>query len=592
MILNFPGALLAATFLFALGCSSNDEPTSPSPVDEPVAQSSPETAELAATSPKSESATVPEESATTTAKQWKDTAGNVLAVGQFVSLMDDKVCIETPEGLGTVVPLVNLCAADRKLVQAEPEADLTAEPEPEVAVEEMVEQIASTPPPADDHDQSQKVVIPFDFVSKFDDGRYGRNIGDMIVKKIQKQGTFAVPDAIDIRDLCAAQGVKITPETPLKEIQRVLRDLFDAQIAIWGSCERAPGQEWEIYDVTLKCADFSNNQQPKVLYEKSVRTKSVSEIPHLYVAEMLDKLYGREPGAPEPLDPVAEKNWIDNPNLVENGTFEAGARGVPTGWEDRGGQFREPLGKLVQWIPEAGNPEITSSASPSMPASVTDTASCTTAGPSPSKKPPSIVSNAASAPTAPRSRSSSSATTRCQAITNLPTWPNHPLIPRPRPVEPNTSQSLAISVNATAANRTSRAPQTNGTPTHKTSPPSTRNTHPSGDASCSTPTSVPVSSSSTTSSSSRSSPPPPVTARKNAATPRTAPSPSKKWKKTNAALAKTQHHNRTSNSGWHVPEPQAKGVVNCRSHTASGVTQQPEDPSVVRLERPHHHRLD
>ena len=357
MILNFPGALLAATFLFALGCSSNDEPTSPSPVDEPVAQSSPETAELAATSPKSESATVPEESATTTAKQWKDTAGNVLAVGQFVSLMDDKVCIETPEGLGTVVPLVNLCAADRKLVQAEPEADLTAEPEPEVAVEEMVEQIASTPPPADDHDQSQKVVIPFDFVSKFDDGRYGRNIGDMIVKKIQKQGTFAVPDAIDIRDLCAAQGVKITPETPLKEIQRVLRDLFDAQIAIWGSCERAPGQEWEIYDVTLKCADFSNNQQPKVLYEKSVRTKSVSEIPHLYVAEMLDKLYGREPGAPEPLDPVAEKNWIDNPNLVENGTFEAGARGVPTGWEDRGGQFREPLGKLVQWIPEAGNPE-------------------------------------------------------------------------------------------------------------------------------------------------------------------------------------------------------------------------------------------
>lgn len=355
---------MACACLLALGCSSGDEsPVSTSSVAEQqpsVEVEKPETAELAASRERAEPVVeaepmVPESSA----KEWKDPAGKVLAVGEFVSLMDDKVCLETPDGLGAVVPLADLCEADRKLVQAEPEADLTVEEEPEVVVEEMVEQMVSTSAaPGDGEYGHQKVVIPFDFVSNFDDGRYGRMIGDMIVTKIQKQGTFVVPDAIDIRDLCAERGIKITPDTPLKEIHRVLRDLFDAQIAIWGSCEKAAGHEWEVYDLTIKCADFSETLEPKMLYEKvNVRTKSVSEIPHLYVAEMLDKLYGREPGGPEPVDPVAEQNWLNNPNLVANGNFEAGRGGVPVGWEDRGGQHREPLGNLVKWTTEAGNPK-------------------------------------------------------------------------------------------------------------------------------------------------------------------------------------------------------------------------------------------
>ena len=125
-----------------------------------------------------------------------------------------------------------------------------------------------------------------------------------------------------------------------------------------GSCEKVAGQEWDVYDVTIKCADFSESLEPRMLYEKvNVRTKTVSEIPHLYVAEMLNKLYGREPGGPEPVDQLAEQNWIDNPTLVQNGSFESGTGGVPTGWEDRGGQQREPLGNLVQWTAEAGNPK-------------------------------------------------------------------------------------------------------------------------------------------------------------------------------------------------------------------------------------------
>ncbi len=133
-----------------------------------------------------------------------------------------------------------------------------------------------------------------------------------------------------------------------------MRKDFDAQIGIWGSVERAPGTDGEIYDLTIRCVDFSE-PEPKVIYEKTnVRTNSVSEIPHLYVKEMLDKLYDRQPGGPPSVDPGAEERWKTGPNLVV-GDFEKGARGVPKGWEPVAGQKREPLGNLVKWTTEAGN---------------------------------------------------------------------------------------------------------------------------------------------------------------------------------------------------------------------------------------------
>ena len=41
-----------------------------------------------------------------------------------------------------------------------------------------------------------KVVIPFDFESKFDQGRYGQMLGDMIWKKLEGRGGFVIPEAM------------------------------------------------------------------------------------------------------------------------------------------------------------------------------------------------------------------------------------------------------------------------------------------------------------------------------------------------------------------------------------------------------------
>jgi len=181
-------------------------------------------------------------------------------------------------------------------------------------------------------------------------------LGDMIWKKLSRQGGFLIPESmLDVRDQCESQHLKPSPKTSLDKMKKIVLDDFDAQIGIWGSVERAPGTESEIYDLAIRCVDFSARPQPKVIYESKVRTRSASEIPHVYVKQMLDALYGRKPGAPPAPDLIAEKNWKNGANLVV-GDFQRGAGGVPKGWAPRAGQQREPLGGLVRWTPETGTP--------------------------------------------------------------------------------------------------------------------------------------------------------------------------------------------------------------------------------------------
>ena len=305
-----------------------------------------------------------------TGRKWTDPAGNVLARGNLVTLMDGKVCLESPTGEGIVVPLASLCQADQDFVSRETAADTIQVPEAtEKQTENAGDQVATmtaatSPGDSGSSDETvalaaqrtQRVVVPFDFVSEFDNGRYGQMVGDLVWKKLDKQGEFLIPESMaDVRDICTMGKIEIGPKTPLDHVKQVVRRDFDADVAIWGQVERAPGHEWEVYDLTVKCVDFTASIEPRVIYQKTgVRTNSVSEIPHLYIKEMLDALYGREPGGPEPVDPAAEENWKNNPNLVQGGDFQTGTDNVPSGWESSGGQEREPLGGLVSWVPEGG----------------------------------------------------------------------------------------------------------------------------------------------------------------------------------------------------------------------------------------------
>ena len=67
-----------------------------------------------------------------------------------------------------------------------------------------------------------------------------------------------------------------------------------------------------------------------MIYQKKARTRTVSEIPHVYVKEAIDSLYGRhEPVATAP-DRTLLEQWNKAPNLV-HGDFEQGRRAPSAG---------------------------------------------------------------------------------------------------------------------------------------------------------------------------------------------------------------------------------------------------------------------
>src|SRR6516165_8023766 len=93
-------------------------------------------------------------------------------------------------------------------------------------------------------DPPRKVVIPFDFESKFDDGAYGRTMGDMIWAKLHRQGGFILPESMqDIRDW--SQRVKMVPgpDTPMAKMAEIVRKDQAGDIGIWGKVERVAGNE-------------------------------------------------------------------------------------------------------------------------------------------------------------------------------------------------------------------------------------------------------------------------------------------------------------------------------------------------------------
>lgn len=176
-----------------------------------------------------------------------------------------------------------------------------------------------------------KVVIPFDFESEFDEGRYGQKLGDMIWKKLERRGKFVIPEAmLDVRQWSERTKTVPGPDTSLEKMKSIVRGTFGADIGIWGKIERLPNVDWDQYDLWINVVDFSQSP-PRTVAEIEARTKTVSEIPHVYVKQALDELYGvGQDGETKQQDEEAERNWKTAPNLVR-GTFDTGK-----GWDPPG----------------------------------------------------------------------------------------------------------------------------------------------------------------------------------------------------------------------------------------------------------------
>ncbi|MDO4558308.1 MAG: hypothetical protein Q4C47_05025 [Planctomycetia bacterium] len=231
---------------------------------------------------------------------------------------------------------------------------------------------------AQDGVTGDRVVIPFDFISRYDNGVNGRKVAELIRVKVAKLDGFVVPETIqDVRDTLEINGTELSGSTTVEEYGSLVRDVFDAQIGIWGSMEPVSGTVYDEYHLTIHCVDFSVSP-PETVYEVSTRTKTVSEIPHTYVPEMLTELSG---GTYRPVDRTSslyatgeevDRRWSSGKNLLGEARFDRLTEGIPDGWEPYCGQLREPFGTLVRVVRES----TTSFLRFEFPASVGDNEGC------------------------------------------------------------------------------------------------------------------------------------------------------------------------------------------------------------------------
>lgn len=190
--------------------------------------------------------------------------------------------------------------------------------------------------------ENQPLVIPFDFESKFDNGEYGQIMGDMIWKKLQRRGRFVIPDSmLETRQWCQRHKFFPGPDTSLVRMKQVTCKEQAGDIAIWGKVERVAGHEFDVYDLWIFVADF-RVEPPKMIFQKKARTRTVSEIPHIFVKDALDALYGAKGKTDAVIvdSGMAKERWEKGPNLLK-GDFEKG-KSHPLGWD--------PLPRHVSWV--------------------------------------------------------------------------------------------------------------------------------------------------------------------------------------------------------------------------------------------------
>lgn len=206
---------------------------------------------------------------------------------------------------------------------------------------------ASQPVLGQKHGQSTKaglaaprrVVIPFDFESRFDGGHYGQRIGELVWSKLRDMDHFILPESMqDVREACQRANEAPGIDTPLETVARIAHTEHGGDIAIWGKVERVAGMETDAYDLWIRIADVSA-EPPRVLYAKQVRTVTVSEIPHTYLRDALAELAGADAKRVIVSGQTLQQKTTIGPRLLSC-DFERGTS-APEGWS--------PLGANVSW---------------------------------------------------------------------------------------------------------------------------------------------------------------------------------------------------------------------------------------------------
>lgn len=193
--------------------------------------------------------------------------------------------------------------------------------------------------------RARPTAIAFDFESSFDRGEWGRKVGEVFRGHLFRRGSYQTIDNVSFDEAVQTLGFAVKHDTPPERIARALREVFSADLAIWGEVRRPRA---EVYELRVRAVRLEGEGHALVLDE--TRTCAGRHDIPSQVDRILDQLEGEEPEAP--VDLLASEDWKKRPNLVKNGGFEQG-RGTPDFWEPVDGlstfwvEGKSPTGKCV-----------------------------------------------------------------------------------------------------------------------------------------------------------------------------------------------------------------------------------------------------
>ena len=171
---------------------------------------------------------------------------------------------------------------------------------------------------------TKPLLIVFDFESDYDDGKMGKWAAHNARQKGLRRREYEIIEDLSFKDALAASGFKPSFDKPPEEFVRVARDVFGADLVVWGKIESAGKDRYKLHVRGVNLRKDSN----VLAVDNTYDCESPRIIP-LSVRDALDKVKGIERVVEEEIE---DDSWKQRPNLVKNPGFERGDI-TPTNWE-------------------------------------------------------------------------------------------------------------------------------------------------------------------------------------------------------------------------------------------------------------------
>lgn len=171
-------------------------------------------------------------------------------------------------------------------------------------------------------------IVVFDFISEFDNGKWGKWSANNIRKKATRKRKYEILDDLTFRDVLSQMDLKYKFDDPTSHFVKIGVEGFQADVIAWGKVEQTGPTSYKIYTRGMDLRKSKTDLAMDDVYD--------CPNPHyitLGLRKSLDKLEGIIAPEEEPVEVVDDESWRKRRNLVRNPGFEKGGKWHPKNWQ-------------------------------------------------------------------------------------------------------------------------------------------------------------------------------------------------------------------------------------------------------------------